>query len=106
MGIAGAVVVALWARGLIVDSGKVLLDREMDHPVVGGIRAAIAARGGASETLVTDLHVWRVGRGTYACALTLVTHDDRLTPAQVREWLAVHAEIAHATIEIHRCPDG
>lgn len=106
MGIAGAILVALWARGLIVDTGKVLLDREMDHPVVDEIRDVIAVRGAASETVATDLHVWRVGRATYACALTLVTHDDRLTPAMVREWLAVHDEIVHSTIEIHRCPDG
>jgi cation diffusion facilitator family transporter len=106
MGIAGAVLVAVWARGLIADTGKVLLDREMDHPVVGEIRELIAARGAAGDTLVTDLHVWRVGRATYACALTLVTHDDRLTPAAVREWLAVHQEVVHSTIEIHRCPQG
>ena len=36
MGIVGAVLVAIWARGLLVETGKVLLDREMDHPVVGG----------------------------------------------------------------------
>jgi cation diffusion facilitator family transporter len=106
MGIAGAIVVAVWARGLIVDTGKVLLDREMDHPVVDEIRDVIATQGAASDTLVTDLHVWRVGRATYACALTLVTHDDRLTPATVRAWLAVHDEIVHSTIEIHRCPDA
>src|SRR6185369_4700671 len=41
MGIVGAVVVAVWAKGLIVDTGKVLLDREMDHPVVDEIRAAV-----------------------------------------------------------------
>lgn len=106
IGIVGAVVVAVWARGLIVDTGKVLLDREMDHPVVDEIREVITTRGAASDTLVTDLHVWRVGRATYACALTLVTHDDRLTPATVREWLAVHEEIVHSTIEIHRCLEG
>ena len=106
MGIAGAVVIAFWARGLIVDTGKVLLDREMDHPVVDEIRDVIATRGAAGDTLITDLHVWRVGRATYACALTLVTHDDALTPATVRDWLAVHEEIVHSTIEIHRCPEG
>jgi len=34
IGLVGAVVVALWAARLIADTGKVLLDREMDHPVV------------------------------------------------------------------------
>lgn len=103
MGIVGAVIVAVWARGLIRETSKVLLDREMDHPVVDEIREVIAERGAGGETLIADLHVWRVGRATYACALSVVTHDAQLTPRQVREWLAVHEEIVHATIEIHRC---
>jgi cation diffusion facilitator family transporter len=105
MGIAGAALIAIWARQLLSAAAKVLLDREMDHPVVDEIRGVIAERGAASDTLVTDLHVWRVGRANYACALTLVTHDEALTPATVREWLAVHKEIVHSTIEIHRCPE-
>jgi len=105
MGIAGAVVVALWARTLIRDTAVVLLDREMDHPVVEEIREVITERGAAGETTITDLHVWRVGRANYSCALSLVTHDAKLTPKHVREWLAVHEEIVHSTIEIHLCPD-
>lgn len=103
IGIVGAVVVAVWAKGLIAETSRVLLDREMDHPVVDEIREVIAEQGAAGETVIADLHVWRVGRATYACALSLVTHDALLTPTQVRQWLAVHEEIAHATIEIHRC---
>jgi len=105
MGIVGAVVVAVWAKGLIGETAKVLLDREMDHPVVDEIRAVIAERGAAGETLIADLHVWRVGRATHACAISLVTHDAQLTARQVREWLAVHEEVVHATIEIHRCDE-
>jgi len=106
MGIVGAVVVAIWAKGLIVETSKVLLDREMDHPVVDEIREVIAGRGSDSETVIADLHVWRVGKATYSCALSLVTHDERLTPNRVREWLSIHEEIVHSTIEIHRCPAG
>jgi cation diffusion facilitator family transporter len=102
-GIVGAVLVAYWAKGLIAETGKVLLDREMDHPVVDEIREVIAERGADSETVITDLHVWRVGRATYSCAVSLVTHDDRLVPSQVREWLSVHEEIVHSTIEVQMC---
>lgn len=103
VGIAGAVVVALWARRLIADTAKVLLDREMDHPVVRKIREAVEAGGKASETLVTDLHVWRVGKGAYACALAVVSHDPTLTPAGVREWIAIHREVVHVTAEVNHC---
>jgi cation diffusion facilitator family transporter len=103
MGIAGALLVALWAKGLLADTGKILLDREMDHPVVDEIRAAVAAHARPGDTDVADLHVWRVGQCAYACALGIVTHDAGLTPATVRNWLAEHEEIVHATIEIHYC---
>jgi Co/Zn/Cd efflux system component len=106
MGIVSAALVALWARGLLVDTGKVLLDREMDHPVVDEIREVIEADPDGGETRVTDLHVWRVGKQVYACALTVVTHDRALTADVLRRRLAVHAEIVHATIEIHLCPDA
>ncbi|MCX7177860.1 MAG: CDF family Co(II)/Ni(II) efflux transporter DmeF [Proteobacteria bacterium] len=101
MGIVGAVLVALWAKNLIRDTGRILLDREMDHPVVQEIRDAVEARQDNGATLVCDLHVWRVGKRAYACALTLVTPDLTLTPEVVRGQLAQHEEIVHSTIEIH-----
>jgi cation diffusion facilitator family transporter len=99
MGIVGAVLVAIWAKGLLVQSGKVLLDREMDHPVVEEIREVVEQ----DETRIADLHVWRVGNASYACALSVVTHDAALTPDDIRRRLAVHEEIVHSTIELHRC---
>ena len=99
MGIVGAVLVALWAKSLILETAKVLLDREMDHPVVQEIKDAVQADG---QTRVTDLHVWRVGKKVYSCALTAVTQDAHLTPNMLRERLAVHEEIIHSTIELHQ----
>ena len=98
MGIVGAVLVALWAKNLIIETAKVLLDREMDHPVVQEIKEVIESDG---QTRVSDLHVWRVGKRVYTCALTAVTHDPQLTATQLRQRLSVHEEIIHSTIEIH-----
>ena len=106
MGIVGAALVAVWAKGLIADTGKVLLDREMDHPVVDEIRGVVETNADAGNTRITDLHVWRVGKKVYSCAITVVTHDATLTPDVLRERLAVHEEIVHSTIEIHLCPDA
>jgi cation diffusion facilitator family transporter len=105
-GIVGAILVAMWAKGLIVDTGKILLDREMDHPVVEEIREVVETGADAGETRIADLHVWRVGKKVYSCALTVVTHDASLTAADIRQRLAVHEEIVHSTIEIHWCPDS
>lgn len=102
MGLVGAMLVAAWARQLLADTGNVLLDREMDHPVVDEIREVVEANSTAGQTRVADLHVWRVGRTSYACALSLVTTDPQLTADAVRGWLSVHEEIVHSTIEVNR----
>ena len=101
MGIVGAVLVAYWAKDLIADTSRVLLDREMDHPVVEEIREAIEAGPALHQTRLTDLHVWRVGKQAFSCALSVVTHDRNLSATQLRNRLAVHEEIVHATIEVH-----
>lgn len=101
MGIVGALLIAVWAKGLIVETGKVLLDREMDAPVVAEIREVVEV----GETRITDLHVWRVGKNAYSCAMTILTHEPSLTAAAIRAQLAIHEEIAHSTIEIILCPD-
>jgi cation diffusion facilitator family transporter len=104
IGIVGAGVVAVWAWGLIRGTSAVLLDREMDSPVVEEIRTAVEAPSVVDGTRITDLHVWRVGKRAFAAALTVVTHDPALTPERVREQIAIHPEIVHSTIEILRCP--
>jgi Co/Zn/Cd efflux system component len=49
---------------------------------------------------IVNLHVWRVGKQAYACAMTVVSSDPELTPDLVRQQLAAHTEIVHSTIEI------
>lgn len=96
MGIVGAGLVAVWAWGLLRDSGRVLLDAEMDTPLVAEIREVIAELPG---TDIRDLHVWRVGQQQYACVLSLLMVNP--LPAQrIRERLAIHEELVHVTIEI------
>jgi cation diffusion facilitator family transporter len=104
-GVVGGVLVAVWAKNILGATGTILLDREMDHPVVDEIVDAIEARHPAQGNCITDLHVWRVGKRVFACAITLTTDDPGLTAAEVRHWLAPHTEIVHATIEIHHAAD-
>jgi cation diffusion facilitator family transporter len=103
MGIVGAMLVASWAKGLLIETGKILLDREMDHPVVAEIREVIEPVPNSGDTRITDLHVWRVGQRAYACEISLLTKDGSLTPAKVREQLSIHEEIVHVTVEINLC---
>ena len=98
MGIAGAVLVTVWAVGLLRATGRVLLDAEMDAPVVEEVREVIAAL--PQPTAISDLHVWRVGRGQYAAIVSLVSAAG-LSPQAVRAALAVHEELVHVTVEIN-----
>lgn len=98
MGIVGAGLVAVWAYGLLRDTGRVLLDAEMDAPVVAEIRKVIEAS--PVETDITDLHVWRVGKGKYACILSLVTTDEA-DPDYFKQQLGIHEELVHITVEVN-----
>jgi hypothetical protein len=53
------------------------LDRETDHPVVAEIREVVESAPGAGDARITDLHVWRVGKSVYSCAISVVTNDPR-----------------------------
>jgi cation diffusion facilitator family transporter len=101
MGLAGAVLIAVWARGLLRDSGRVLLDAEMDAPVVREVREVIEQ--GKVPARITDLHVWRVGRAKYACVVSLTTPSQKDGDYFRRE-LCVHEELAHVTVEVDHVP--
>jgi len=97
MGIAGAILVAVWSLGLLRDSGRILLDAEMDAPVVREVRDVIER--GKIPARITDLHVWRVGRAKYACVVSLKT-SSKMDGDYFRRELAVHEELAHVTVEV------
>ncbi len=103
MGIVGAVLVARWALGLVRDTSRVLLDREMDHPVVAEIRDAIAAHAAwVLPPRIVDLHVWRVGRENFSVILSLAAEDAAVTPEAVKRVLGQHEELAHISVEVNR----
>ena len=98
MGFIGAVVVALWSFSLLRSTSRVLLDAEMDAPVVAAIRRAV--RDSKIPAEIQDLHVWRVSRSKYACLLS-VASDSRATPEHFRSMLANHEELVHVTVEVN-----
>jgi cation diffusion facilitator family transporter len=101
MGVAGAVLVTVWAWGLLRDTGRVLLDAEMDSPLVAEVREVIER--GPVPARITDLHLWRVGRAKYACVVSLSTASDK-DGEYFRRALCVHEELAHVTVEVDRAP--
>ncbi|SEP76609.1 MULTISPECIES: CDF family Co(II)/Ni(II) efflux transporter DmeF [Pseudomonas] len=104
MGIVGGILVAIWAVGLIKQTGRVLLDAQMDDPVVQEVRDVIAES--PIEAQICDLHVWKVGKGKYACIVSIATTSDA-SPEDFKQQLSVHEELVHITVEINRdgiCP--
>jgi len=98
MGIVGAIVVTVWAFGLLRDSGRVLLDAEMDSPLAIEIRHGIERAAPAAT--ITDLHLWRIGKKKYSCIISLCTAAD-LEPEDIKRILQPHTEFAHITVEVN-----
>jgi cation diffusion facilitator family transporter len=99
MGLVGATLVSIWAYGLLRDTSRVLLDAEMNAPVVDEIREVIDSS--PIKVQLNDLHVWRVGKGKFACILSLAT-DNEVSPEYFKQQLSIHEELVHISIEINQ----
>ena len=93
MGIVGAVLVGIWAKGLLRDCARVLLDAEMDNPLTERIARTLTRA--AMPVKVLDLHLWRVANDKYACIVALQVASPAVTPPPV-------ADVAAAD----DCPQG
>lgn len=98
MGIVGAALVSVWAYGLLKETGRVLLDANMDAPITEEVREVIKELNLKLE--ITDLHVWRVGRGKFSCIVALAAYES-VTPEFIRQQLKVHEELVHVSVEVN-----
>jgi cation diffusion facilitator family transporter len=99
MGIVGGLIILKWSQGLLWDTGKILLDRDVGQGPVDDIRAIIEAD---SDNRVADIHVWRVGPRHLYAILSIVTHFPK-SPEHYKALLAGHDELVHVTVEVNRC---
>lgn len=100
MGVVGSLVIARWSYGLLRDTSAVLLDAEVPPERQGQIRQAIESD---ADNRVVDLHLWRVGPAHLAAIVSVVSHEPR-EPEHYKKLLASFADLAHITVEVHRCP--
>jgi len=94
-GIVGACVIASWSRGLIRDTGAILLDMNPDRRMADSVRQAIESDG---DTLA-DLHLWRLGPGHLGAIVSVSTKAAR-GPDHYRKRLARFRSLSHLTIEV------
>jgi cation diffusion facilitator family transporter len=99
MGIVGALIISRWSYGLLIDSGRVLLDRDVNPEAVEEIRAKIEAD---SDNRVSDIHVWRVGTHHLSAIVSIVTHYPK-SPDHYKRLLSGYDKIAHITVEVNPC---
>lgn len=100
IGIVGGIVIARWAIGLLRDTGTVLLDASDDTALEASVRKAIEI----DDEKITDLHLWQVGPGRYAAIISLIAAKP-LDPGSYHARLRHLPQLAHISIEPHRCPD-
>lgn len=99
MGIVGAALISRWAILLLKDSGRILLDHETESPLSLEIKEHIESDG---DTRISDLHLWKVADGKYACIIAVVT-GGKYSIEEYKKRLADIHELAHITIEVNEC---
>ena len=97
MGIVGALVIARWSYGLLLETGRVLLDYETDHTVRDQVLELL---GGYGDIQVEDLHVWRLGPGHYS-AIIAVRSDGDHQPDELKSALCRICHLSHVTVELN-----
>ena len=99
MGFVGAAVILWWTASLCRLAMRQLLDVVSSPAHERIVREKLEA---IDDVQVADLHVWELGPGRRSCIVSIVT----ATPRDLEMYRKVVLEaldVAHLTIEIHRC---
>ena len=99
MGLIGGAVIVWWAISLCRQASRQLLDVVSSPAHEHVVRKRLEA---IDDVRVADLHVWELGPGRRSCIVSLVTATPREL-AYYREAVLAALDVAHLTIEIHRC---
>jgi cation diffusion facilitator family transporter len=99
MGVVGSLIISHWAYGLLRDTGKILLDRDVDRRTVDHIRRIIEDD---ADNRLTDLHLWKVGSNKVSAIVSLVTHYPR-PPEYYKTLLDKVPNLVHITVEVIHC---
>ncbi len=99
MGIVGAGLVLRWAVLLIKDTAGILIEREMDSPIVEEIKKVVESDG---DSKISDLHIWQVAQNKYACIVSIVAKNKYPVEEYKKRLSDIH-ELTHTTVEIFKC---
>lgn len=98
MGIVGAIVIFRWSYGLIKDSSEILLDKSEKQSTIDKIADALNKQ----NTVINDLHVWRIAAG-HQSAILKVSSPEPLNSDEYKHILKEFLpQVSHISIEIER----
>ena len=95
VGVIGSFVILSWGFQLIVDTSSTLLDKNPDLQLTEKLRQKIERDG----SVVTDLHVWRLGPGQLGAIVSVLTDQPRVAE-YYHSRLAKFKAIKHLTVEV------
>lgn len=101
IGIVGAGVILRWAYGLLRDTSRILLDRDVAIEELTAVRHALQAE---PTDIVSDLHVWKINPQHTAAMATIESYAPK-NPAHYRGLLTSVAKLNHVTIEVNLRPN-
>lgn len=107
MGIVGAIVISVWAYGLIKDTSAILLDKSESTEKLSTIIQAIKIQNenDDSETIINDFHLWQVSAKHQSAILSITTRSPLETDDYKRLLKQCFPLLSHITIEIRKPND-
>lgn len=97
MGVVGGVIIFIWARKLIKETSRILLDHSLSAEITGKI---IDKLEDDSSDKVVDFHAWKVSADDYAVIIGLVSNEPK-TPELYKAKLNEFWQLKHITIEVN-----
>lgn len=104
MGIIGAIVISVWAYGLIKDTGIVLLDKSESTENLKEVIQVInnQNKNTDSETIINDFHLWKISAKHQAAILSITTGSPFQPDEYKRLLKGCFPLLSHITVEINR----
>jgi cation diffusion facilitator family transporter len=100
MGLVGSLIIARWSYGLLIDTGRILLDRDVNPELIAEIKSKIEADAG---NRVADIHIWRLGSNHLSAIVSIVSHFPR-PPEYYKKLISGYEDIVHLTVEVNPGP--
>lgn len=102
VGILGAIIISIWAFGLIRQTSPILLDASIEEAYCQKIKSHLES---IDDIRIVDFHIWHVSANHFAAIISIVTAFPKSTD-HYRALISDFDKISHLTIEVNSCLDN